>query len=239
METPPPPPQEQPATPSPVPIPAPGGMGCFAKGCLVVVVGGALLIGALCVGAWFFYGRAVATFTSPQPTDVRIENVSDADLRSAEDKLNRLGQAAADNQEVTVEFTANELNAMIAREPLFAELNNHARVAIADSILTLEVSAPLGQTAMPKLKQRWFNGTARVGFSFTNDEFLFELKSGEANGHSLPQEFFIGLGPTFNRTLNTAFREELGKNDQAAIFWKHIKTISVTGDKVLVATQRL
>jgi hypothetical protein len=238
METPP-PPQQPPASPPPLPIPAQDGMGCFAKGCLVVVVVGALLFGVCGVGAWFFYKRAVATLTSPQPTDVRIENVSDADLRSAEDKINRLGQATADNQEITVEFTASELNAMIAREPLFAELNNHVRVAIADSIMTLEVSAPLGQTALPKLKGRWFNGTARVGFSFGNDEFLFELKSGEASGRSLPEEFFIGFGPTFNRSLNAAFRERLEKNDQAAIFWKHIKNVSLNGDKLVVTTQRL
>lgn len=214
-------------------------MGCFATGCLVVVIGGTLLIGALGVGAWFLFGRAVATFTSPQPVDVRIENVSDVDLRTAEEKLNRLGDAAANNQETTVEFTANELNAMIAREPLFAELNNHVRVGIADSIMTLEVSAPLGQAHLPKLKGRWFNGTARVGFSFGNDDFLFELKSGEANGHSLPSEFFIGFAPTFNRTLNEAFHDELEKDNQAAIFWKHIKTISLSGDKLVVSTQRL
>ena len=211
-------------------------MGCFAKGCLVVVVVGALLVGVCGVGVWFFYGRTVTTFTSPQPTDVRIENVSDADLRSAEDKLNRLGQATANNREMTVELTANELNAMIAREPLFAELNNHVRVAITDSILTLEVSAPLGQTALPKLKGRWFNGTARVSFSFGNEEFLFELKSGEANGHRLPQEFFIGFAPTFNSSFNKAFHKELEKNDQAAIFWNHIKNISVNGDKLVVTT---
>ena len=214
-------------------------MGCFAVGCLVVIAAVAFVVVVGGVGAWFFYGKAVTMFTSPQPTDVRIENVSDVDLRNAETKLNQLGQATANNQETAVEFSAAELNAMIAREPLFAELNNRVRVAIADSILTLEVSAPLGQTLLPKLKGRWFNGTARVGFSFGNDEFLFELKSGDANGHALPQEFFIGFAPTFNRSLNEAFHQEIQKNDQAAIFWRHIKTVAVNGDKLVVTTQRL
>jgi hypothetical protein len=239
VETSPPLPPQQQAPQPPPPLPPQEGTGCFAKGCLVVVIVGILLIGAFGVGAWFLFGRAVSVFTSPQPADVRIEQVADVDLRNAEQKLNRLGQAAADNQEATIEFTANELNAMIAREPLFAELNNHARVAIADSTLTLEVSAPLEQMRLPKLQGRWFNGTARVGFSFGNDEFLFELKSGEANGRPLPQKFFIGVAPTFNRSLNQAFHKELEKNNQAAIFWKHIKIITLNGDKLVVVTQRL
>lgn len=213
-------------------------MGCFAKGCLVVLIGGVLLCGALFVGAWFVFGKAIGTFTATQAADVRIENVSDDDLRSAEDKLNRLGQATNSNQEITVEFTANELNAMIAREPLFADLNNHVRIAIADSFLTLEVSAPLGKTNLPKLGNRWFNGTARVGFTFSNDEFLLELKSGEANGHELPQEFFIGFAPMLNSTFNRGFHEEIAKNNQAAVFWNHIKNITVSGDKLIVTTQQ-
>ena len=213
-------------------------MGCFAKGCLVVIIAGILLCVAGGVGAWFVLGKVVGKFTSSQPVDVRIENVADADLRNAEDKLNQLGQATASNQEITVEFTANEINAMIAREPLFADLNNHVRVAIADSILTLEVSAPLGQAKLPKLRGRWFNGIARIGFSFTNEEFLLELKSGEANGYSLPQELFIGFAPTLNATFNRGFHDELAKNSQAAVFWSHIKSISVNGDKIVVVTQQ-
>jgi len=235
MDTPPPLPQQP---PPPQQLPPRDGMGCFAKGCLVVIIAGVLLFGVGGIGMWFFYGKAIGIFTSPQPTDVRIENVSDADLRSAENKLNQLGQATNSNQETTVEFTAGELNAMIAREPLFAELNNHARIAIADSVMTVETSVPLGQTMLPKLRGRFFNGTARFGFTFTNDEFAFELKSGEANGRSLPQEFFIGIAPTFNRSFNDSFRKEVAKNNQAAIFWQHVKTIAVDGDKLVVVTQQ-
>lgn len=214
-------------------------MGCFAAGCLIVIAVIAFFIVVGGIGAWVFYGKAVTMFTSPQATDVRIENVSDVDLRNAETKLNRLGQAANSNQETSVEFTAAELNAMIAREPLFAELSNRARIAIADSLMTVEMSVPLDQTTLPKLRGRWFNGTARFGFTFTNDEFAFELKSGEANGHSLPQEFFIGFSPTFNRSFNEGFRREVEKNNQAAIFWRHIKTIATDRDKLVVTTQKL
>jgi hypothetical protein len=244
METTPPlPPQQpQPTPPPPQPVvilPPKRGMGCFAGGCLIIIAVLAFIVVGGGIGAWFFYGKAVAMFTSPQSTDVRIENVSDNDLQNAENKLNLLGQATGSNQETTVEFSAAELNAMIAREPLFADLNNHARVAIADSFMTVEMSVPLDQTKLPKLRGRWFNGTARFGFSFNDDEFAFELKSGEANGQALPQEFFIGFMPTFTRSFNEGFRNEVAKNDQAAIFWRHIQTIAVDGDKLVVSTKRL
>jgi hypothetical protein len=133
------------------PLPRQEGMGCFAKGCLVVVVG-ILLVGVVGVGAWFFYGKAVAVFTFAQPAAIRIEQVSDADLGAAEQKLNRLRQATANSEETTVEFTAAELNALIAREPLFVGMRNRVRVAITDSIMTLEMSVPLDSAPLPKLK---------------------------------------------------------------------------------------
>jgi hypothetical protein len=240
METPPPVPQPQPPQPPPqvVILPPKQGMGCFAAGCLVVLALIAFCVVVGGIGGWIFYGKAVTMFTSPGPTDVRIENVSDVDLRNAEAKLNQLGQATNANEETTVEFSAAELNAMIAREPLFAEVNNRARVAIADSIMTVELSVPLDQTSLPKLKGRWFNGTARFGFTFSNDAFAFELKSGEANGRELPQEFFVGFLPTFNRSFNEGFRKQVEKNNQAAIFWQHIKTIAVDRDKLVVTTQK-
>jgi hypothetical protein len=170
---------------------------------------------------------------------VRIENVSDVDLRSAEDKLNRLGQAAASNQETMIQFTATELNAMIAREPLFADLNNRARVGIADSMMTVETSVPLAVAGLPRLRGRWLNGTARFGFSFASDEFVFDPKSAEANGRAFPEEFLTTFASPLNRSFNDAFRRQLERNAQAATFWKHIKSIALERDKLVVTTQRL
>src|SRR5258708_33680789 len=95
-----------PQPPPPQQLPARRGMGCFAAGCLIVIALIAFVIVVGGIGAWVFYGKAVTIFTSPQPIDVRIENVSDADLRNAETKLNQLGQATNSNEETSVEFTA-------------------------------------------------------------------------------------------------------------------------------------
>jgi hypothetical protein len=227
-------------TPPPLPPPQQKqGAGCFAKGCLVVIIAGGLLICAFGISAWFFYGKAIGMFTATQPADVRIENVSDVDLQNAEKKLNQLDQATASNQETTVEFSAAELNAMIAREPLFADLNNRARLAIVDSLMTLEVSVPLDSVPWRKMRGRWFNGRARFGFSFNGGEFDFDPKSVEVSGQVFPEEFFTGMMPTLNQSINDGFRRGIEKNNQAALFWKHIKTMRLDRDKVVVVTQRL
>ena len=238
METPPPlPPQPPPQQVAQLP-PQPG-MGCIAKGCLFVLIVGALLIGVLGVSGWFLYGRAITMFTAPQSADVRIANESDVDLRSAEEKLNRLGQAAAGNEETTIQFTATELNAMIAREPLFADLNNRARVAIADSVMTVETSVPLSVARLPRLRDRWLNGTVRFRFTFAREEFVFDPKSAVANGRAFPEEFLTTFALPFNRSFNDGFRRELERNAQAATFWKHIKSIALERDKLVVVTQQL
>jgi hypothetical protein len=237
METSPPlPPQQQ--APQP-PLPPQEGMGCFAKGCLVVVIAGILLIGVVCAGAWYFYGKTVTVFTSPRPADVRIGQVADVDLRNAEQKLNRLGQATTNNEETTIEFTAAELNALIAREPLLAEMKDRTRVSIADSMMTVEMSVPLDVAPLPKLKGRWLNGTARLGFSFVLGQFAFDPKSVEANGHVFPEEVLAAFTPSFNRSFNDGFQRGVEKKDQAANIWRHLKTIGLDRDKLVVVTQRL
>jgi hypothetical protein len=222
----------------PPPLPRQKGAGCFAKGCLIIVIAGIVLLGLGGIGAWFLYGKAIALFTASEPTDIRIEQPTDADLRAAEQQLNRLRQAIANNEEIRVEFTGTDVNTLIARDPGFVGMKNRVRVAIADSVMTLELSAPLNSVPLPKLKGRWFNGTARLGFSFALGQFVFDPRSVEANGRVLPAEFFAGFTPPFNRSLNDSFRQSLEKNEQQATFWKRIKTINIDGDKLVIVTQR-
>jgi hypothetical protein len=221
----------------PPPLPRQKGAGCFAKGCLIIVIAGIVLLGLGAIGTWFLYGKAIA-FTASEPADIRIEQPADADLRAAEQKLNRLRQAIANNEETRVEFTGPDVNTLIARDPGFVGMKNRVRVAIADSVMTLELSAPLHSVPLPKLKGRWFNGTARLGFSFVLGQFVFDPRSAEANGHVLPAEFFAGFTQLFNRSLNDSFRQSLEKNEQQATFWKRIKTINLDGDKLVIVTQR-
>ena len=62
----------------------------------------------------------------------------------------RLRTAIADNKETTVEFTGADLNALFARDPDFEDLRGRVRIEIADSTMTIAVSAPLSSIPLPE-----------------------------------------------------------------------------------------
>ncbi len=214
-------------------------MGCFAKGCLTLLVVGFLFFAALLGGAWYFYNTTVANLTSSAPLDVRIEQPSEAQLQAAESTRARLDEAVARNAETTVEFTSADLNALLARNEDFREFRGRARVDIADSMMTIALSVPLDSIPLRKLRKRWFNGTARFGFTYSSGEFEVDLDSLEAGEHRLPNQFLFA-GPfmdAFNDGLNEAFENDLRNGNRDREFWSRVKTMSLQGDKLVVTTK--
>ena len=91
-------------------------MGCFAKGCLTVLIVGFILIAGVIGGTWYLYVKTVDNLTSPAPADVQVEPPSESQFQTAENSMARLRKAIANNKETTVEFTAADLNALFARD---------------------------------------------------------------------------------------------------------------------------
>lgn len=213
-------------------------MGCFAKGCLTVLIVGFPFFAALLGGAWYFYNRTVANLTSSAPLDVRIEQPSEAQFQAAESTRARLDEAIARNAETTVEFTGADLNALLARDEDFREFRGRVRVDIADSMMTIASSVPLDFIPLRKLRKRWFNGTARFGFTYSSGDFEIDLESLEAGEHRLPHQFLSGpFMDAFNDGLNEAFEEDLRNGNRDREFWSHVKAISLQGDKMVVTTK--
>ena len=215
-----------------------GGMGCFAKGCLSLLVVGALLIVGIGAAGWYVYKRAIGNFTAAGPVDLHIPAPSDAQFAAADATLNRLRDAIANGREATVEFTATDLNALVARHPDFTDLRGKCRFGIEDSVMTVEVSAPLDSSGLPQTRGRWFNGILRFSFVFEQGQFSFEPKSAEAAGHAVPRAFLSpSFTSSFNQNFSRSFREAVEKKKgREAAFWKHIKSMMVQGDKLLVTT---
>jgi hypothetical protein len=214
-------------------------MGCFAKGCLVVAIAGLALAVIIAGSSWYLYRKALNNFTSTQPADIRIEPPpSDTQFRAADATLTRLREAMANNQEVTVEFTATDLNTLVARHPDFARERGKMRFDLTDSIMTLDFSAPLDSVPLPRIKGRWFNGTARFAFGYELGHFTFDIKSADAGRRHLPKRM---LSPrfvsAFSSSFSKSFSESLQKNQRAADFWQHVKSMTVQGDKLVVTTQ--
>jgi len=99
------------------PPPVPSGMGCFAKGCLslviAVVVLGVILIG----GGLFVVNRGISMFTATAPAQIQTRPATPAELQVAKAKLDSLRSAIRNRLETTVEFTADDINALLQMNP--------------------------------------------------------------------------------------------------------------------------
>jgi hypothetical protein len=213
-------------------------MGCFAKGCLTLLIVGFLLIACVLGGSWYLYVKTIDNLTSAEPADVQVQPPSESQFQTAENSMNRLREAVAENKETTVEFTAADLNALFARDAAFSDWRGRIRIEIADSTMTIALSAPLHSIPLPRVKKRWFNGTARFSFSYDAGTFSFDIKSAEAGGHHVPDLFLSDSSiSSFNDSMNKSFRNEVRDNDHGSDFWDHVKKMSLEGDKLVVTTQ--
>lgn len=234
---PPPTPPVPPIQPAPVYYPPPrSGMGCFAKGCLTVLIVGFLFCAIVGIGGWFFYKKTFSKLTSAAPIDVQVQKPTPDQVKTAEDSRARLDEAIATNKETTVEFTGPELNYLLQRNSDWDFLRGRSRIDISDSTMTVAVSAPLDALSWPGLKGRWFNGTVRFGLTYSYGAFQLDLKSAEANGQQFPATFLSSFNSSFNESVNEAFQKELQKN-QSGDFWNHVKSIEVRGDKLVIVTK--
>ncbi len=212
-------------------------MGCFAKGCLTLLVVGFLFLACGVGATWYLYAKMVDNLTSPASADVQVQPPSESQYQTAETSMNRLREAVADNKETTVEFTAADLNALIARDPSFSDWRGRIRIEMADSTMTVAVSAPLNSIPLPRIRKRWFNGTARFSFTYEAGTFRFDIKSAEAGGHHVPDVFLSEASiSSFNDSMNRSFRDEVRDNDDGTEFWNHVKKMSLEGDKLVVTT---
>ena len=148
--------------------------------------------------------------------------------------------AIRNDQETTIEFTADDLNALIATDPDFRKARGRLRVGIADSVVSVDLSAPLDPLKWTRMRGRWFNGNIRLGLSYLDDNFFFDMKSSEANGRQIPSFIFNSdFQRSFDRSFNQRFQRRSENQRNRNSWLKYIRTISVQDDKVILITRRI
>ena len=213
------------------------GGGCCAMGCLTMVISAFVVLALILAATWWAYGKALDTFTSRQPGNVQLEPVSDAQFAEASEKLAQVRNATASQESLTVGFTAAELNALIARHPEFEEWRGKVHVAIADSLVTLDLSVPLDDIPLPRMNRRWFVGNAQFGFVYGSGRFSFNLQSIGANGRNVPDSVFRGIASVFDNSFNEGFDKTQQEDARSKEFWSDVKSIGVVDDKLIVTTK--
>jgi len=135
------------------PPPQQKGMGCFARGCLILVVFAVVLVLACCAGLYWGYrhhsavvrgvywlNKAHAITTSPKP--VPQYEASDTEIQTVKERWQDFKKAASGRQAAAIELTANDINSLIAA-------NRHARgkafVSIEGDRLRVQTSVPASE----------------------------------------------------------------------------------------------
>ncbi len=135
------------------PPPQRKGMGCFARGCLILLVFALVLILACCAGLYwgyrqhsavvrgaYFLAKTHVITDSPRP--VPQYNAPAQEIQAVKGRWQDFEHAVRERQPAEIELTADDINGLIAA-------NRHARgkafVSIEGNRLSLQTSLPLNK----------------------------------------------------------------------------------------------
>jgi hypothetical protein len=196
------------------------GMGCFAKGCLILIVFGILLIVAG-IGGTFWGLRhiylsdkptplpeiSMATETNvaePQPAETAVAPPSERSV-TVHERLDTLKSAARAHEQTGTEFTAADINGLIAAN---SKSRGTAFVSIDGNVGQVQFSIPLERFDVPYrnafgLGDRYLNATVKIVAPPGTNANNVQLNEVTINGHSFPTDLLdrrlLGVG----RSLRT------------------------------------
>ncbi len=151
------------------------GLGCFARGCLILVVFGIVLAFACLAGLYWgiqrhsaivhgIYWLAKTHSISEAPAPVPQFAASDEQIQATQERWQDFEQKARAGQPAEIELTADDINTLIAAN---RDARWKAFVSIAGNRLRIQASVPLGEFL--GRSGYYFNGDIMVAIEwFTN-----------------------------------------------------------------------
>jgi hypothetical protein len=166
------------------PPPQQRGLGCFAKGCLILV-GFVILLALAFVAGTYFAARYLRTEYFSAHHDRLPNSQATADeeegVRARWDAFEKSARA---NQAARIELSADDLNALIASEP---KLHGNAFVTIEDNTAHLQLSIPLARSRW--LTGRYINAQCSVQSAPSAKPEDARITSIIVNGRPVGEEF--------------------------------------------------
>jgi hypothetical protein len=207
------------------------GMGCFAKGCLILIASGILLVVGG-IGGTYWSLRHVVLSDKPAPipeasaptetsaatpgeTSVATPNEKSAEVR---ERLDTMKQAARAHERTGVEFTAGEINALIAAN---RKSRGMAFVRIDGNVGQVQLSIPLERFDVPfrnafGLGDRYLNATVTMVAPPGTNANNVQLSEVTLNGHSFPTDLLdrrlLGVGQSL-RSYVIKYASQYGVTD--------------------------
>ena len=201
------------------------GMGCFAKGCLIFIILAVLLV-VIGIGGSLWSVRHVYLSDKPAPipeasvpsaatlgeTSVGTPSETSATVR---ERLDTIKSAARAHEQTGVEFTAGDINALIAANP---KSRGTAFVRIDGNVGQIQLSIPLERFDIPfrnafGLGDRYLNASVTMVAPPGTNANNVQLSAVTINGHSLPTGVLdwrlLGVGQSL-RSYVTKYASQYG-----------------------------
>ena len=194
------------------------GTGCFAKGCLILIASGILLV-VVGVGGTYWSLRHVYLSDKPAPipeTSASSEtgtatpdeiSVATPSKKSAEvrERFNTMKKAARAHKQTEVELTAADINALIAAN---RKSSGTASVGISDTALQAQFSIPLERLDVPfrsafGLNDRYLNASVSIVAPPGTNANSVQLSEVTLNGHGIPAGLLDWGLPGVGRSLRS------------------------------------
>jgi hypothetical protein len=166
------------------PPPQRHGVGCFAKGCLILAVF-FILLGLSFVAGTYYAAKFLRTeYFSTEHERLPISQATVEDEDAVRARWDSFEKAARAHEPARIELTADNLNALIAAEP---KLHGDAYVTIEDNTAHLQVSIPVGRSWW--LRGRYVNAQCSVQSSPSGKPEDAQITSIIVNGRPVGEEF--------------------------------------------------
>jgi hypothetical protein len=176
------------------------GMGCFARGCLILVVFGIVLAIACVAGLYWGFQRHSAIVhgvywlakthsLAETPAPVPEFAASDEQIQRVQERWRDFEQKIRAGQSVEIELTADDINSLIAAK---RDGRWKAFVSIEDNSLRLQTSVPLGE----------FLGRS----GYFNGDIMIQLNGAQSLEHPQLNRIVVNSKPVPRDLLNWKYR---------------------------------
>jgi hypothetical protein len=203
------------------PPPPQRGMGCFGRGCLILIVFILFLAAAFAAGTFLAVRYLRTSYFVMTPAELPASNATDQERETARVKWYDFERAARAHTASRIELTADELNALISSEP---EMRGKAFVSIEANTARVQLSIPLSFTRL--MRGRYMNAECTVQSDPDGDPANAHITNVIVNGKPVAEDVLDYRGPY-------GFRHYLGQwSDQAAL-----KTFEIKDGKVILESR--
>jgi len=223
------------------------GPGCLGCGCIVLFLIAGLSVALIGAALYGGYETIIGMTTTTAPS-LPVFNGTDDMYMSARQKLADFDHDVQNHQAATIQLSADELNALIARNPDAAKNNLHAFISMTDDEGRIQASAPTDIVSHGTMPGRYFtfDVTFEVHFdaptkslnvvphSFqAGDKVLFGANADASDSSTLSPASQTYLRTLLNQTLNTAIRN----NPDGAALLDEAKSIEIQNGQLVIQTQ--